>query len=169
MSLHANLVAGAAALVLVGLDSIPATKSIADRLLRRTQYDEQSLAKTAYRDEDGEATEESLRAFSDKWERAAIALFSATGLGTSLTLSVLATLNHDADSDNEVANWLQFSAWVCELRGLFLGPVVECTLIEEIANAEFDRVCWLCKLLHSSLSLAPQLVFDWDSIPSSAA
>ncbi|KAJ6140558.1 hypothetical protein N7470_010354 [Penicillium chermesinum] len=107
MSFNQNLVTGAA-LLLVALDSIPATKSTADRVFRRVQYEEESLAKTAYRDEDGEASEESLRAFSDKWQRAAIVLFSATGLGTSLTLAIFATQSHV----HGVANWLQFSSWV---------------------------------------------------------
>lgn len=109
---HAHLVTGAAALALVAVDSIPASKSIVDRILRKVQYEEHSLAKTAYRDEDGEASEESLRAFSDKWQRAAIVLFSVSGLGIALALAVLATLHHYSDVDDEVANWLQFSSWV---------------------------------------------------------
>ncbi|KAJ5631461.1 uncharacterized protein N7484_011561 [Penicillium longicatenatum] len=106
---NTSIVTGSVALGLVGLDSVKAIKSIADRILRR-QYDEASLAITAYRDEDGEATEESLRAFSDKWQRVSIALFSLTGLSTSLALSILTTIS--SDLNDPLANWLQFAIWV---------------------------------------------------------
>jgi len=106
---NTSIVTGSVALGLVALDSIKAIKSIADRI-RRRQYDEASLAITAYRDEDGEATEESLRAFSDKWQRVLIAVFSVTGLSTSLALSILATIN--SDLNDPLANWLQFAIWV---------------------------------------------------------
>ncbi|KAJ5892711.1 hypothetical protein N7504_009402 [Penicillium tannophilum] len=106
---NTSVVTGSVALGLVALDSIKAIKSIADRILRR-QYDEASLAITAYRDEDGEATEESLRAFSDKWQRILIAVFSLTGLSTSLALSILSTIS--SDLNDPLANWLQFAIWV---------------------------------------------------------
>lgn len=106
---NTSIVTGSVALGLVALDSIKAIKSIADRILRR-QYDEASLAITSYRDEDGEATEESLRAFSDKWQRILIAVFSLTGLSTSLALSILSTIS--SDLNDPLANWLQFAIWV---------------------------------------------------------
>lgn len=109
MSPNTSIVTGSVALGLVALDSIKAVKSIADRISRR-QYDEASLAITAYRDEDGEATEESLRAFSDKWQRVSIAVFSLTGLSTSLALSILSTIS--SDLNDPLANWLQFAIWV---------------------------------------------------------
>ncbi|KAJ5280778.1 hypothetical protein N7478_006150 [Penicillium angulare] len=110
MPINTSIATGSIALGLVGLDSIAAFKSIADRIFRRPQYDEASLAKTAYRDSDGEATEESLRAFSDKWQRVAIAVFSIIGLGFSLSLAVLSTSRDDLN--NPVLNWLQFATWV---------------------------------------------------------
>ncbi|KAJ5090648.1 hypothetical protein N7532_009332 [Penicillium argentinense] len=89
-----SLVTGSVALLLVGVDSIPAARSVTDRICRRSpRQDEHTLAKTAYRDEDGEATEESLRAFSDKWQRAAIGLFRLPAYSRLL-------------------NWLQFSIWI---------------------------------------------------------
>jgi hypothetical protein len=97
------------ALSLVALDSIPAIKSI----LRRTgkaRYEPIDLAKDVYRDEDGEATEESLRAFSDKWQRAAIALFSTAGLLVTLGLAILTTLK--ANENQTPLIWLQFGVWV---------------------------------------------------------
>ncbi|KAJ5731311.1 uncharacterized protein N7483_005819 [Penicillium malachiteum] len=110
MPVNTSIITGSIALGLVGLDSITAIQSITDRISRKSQYDEASLAKTIYRDEDGEATEESLRAFSDKWPRVAIILFSLSGLSVSLTLAVLSTLSNDLD--NPVVNWLQFAIWV---------------------------------------------------------
>lgn len=107
----ASLVAGSIALLLAGLDSIPAVKSIADRIARRSpQPDEATLAKSAYRDEDGEATEESLKAFSDWWQRVSIAFFSGSGLLVTLALAVLTTLKYE--TDYTVLAWLEFGIWV---------------------------------------------------------
>lgn len=108
----ASLAAGSVALFLAGLDSIPAIKSIADRIARRSSpQDEASLAKTAYRDEDGEATTESLKAFSDWWQRVAIAIFSGSGFFVTLALAVLTTLKYD--TDYLVLVWLELGIWVC--------------------------------------------------------
>ena len=97
---------GHLALPLVALSSIPAGQSI----IRRTKanYEPLDLAKDVYQDVDGEATEESLRAFSDKWQRAAIAVFTTTGLLSTLALAVLTTL----DQSGTPLVWLQFGVWV---------------------------------------------------------
>ncbi|OOQ84862.1 ABC transporter family protein [Penicillium brasilianum] len=106
----ASLAAGSVALFLAGLDSIPAIISIADRIARRSSpQDEASLAKTAYRDEDGEATTESLKAFSDWWQRVAIAIFSGSGFFVTLALAVLITLKYDPDY--LILAWLQLGIW----------------------------------------------------------
>lgn len=108
---NASLVAGSIALFLAGLDSIPAVKSINHRIARRAaQQDETSLAKSAYRDEDGEATDESLKAFSDRWQRVAIAVFSGSGFLVTLALAVLTTLKYQTDFT--VLAWLEFGIWV---------------------------------------------------------
>lgn len=103
---------GCLAVLLAILICIPAIKSITSRVARKAaRQDEQSLAKVAYRDDDGEATEESLRAFSDKWQRILITLTSISGLLVTLALAVLTTLN---DSTNYTSlAWLQFGVWVC--------------------------------------------------------
>lgn len=106
-----SLVAGSIALFLTSLDSIPAVKSIAHRIARRAaQQDEVSLATSAYRDEDGEATDESLKAFSDRWQRVAIVVFSGSGFLVTLALAVLTTLKYQTDFT--VLAWLEFCIWV---------------------------------------------------------
>lgn len=101
------------ALSLVALDSIPAIQSIAYRISRKARdYESIELAKDVYRDEDGEATEESLRAFSDKWQRIAITLFSIAGFLVTLALAVLATLKLTITNSTPLV-WLQFGVWVC--------------------------------------------------------
>lgn len=103
---------GCLAVLLAGLICIPAIKSITGRVARKaTREYKQSLAKVAYRDDDGEATEESLRAFSDKWQRVLITLTSISGLLVTLALAVLTTLNDRANYTSFV--WLQFGVWVC--------------------------------------------------------
>ncbi|KAJ5311527.1 hypothetical protein N7476_007387 [Penicillium atrosanguineum] len=107
----ASLATGSVALFLAAGDSIPAIKSIVGRISRKSpSVNEPELAKTVYRDEDGEATEESLRAFSDKWQRVALAAFSASGLSVTVALAVLATLNYSAG--DLILNWFQFGIWV---------------------------------------------------------
>lgn len=103
-------IGGSLALSLVALSSIPAIKSISQRL-RTARYEPIDIAKDVYRDEDGEATEESLRAFSDIWQRSAIAVFSMTGFLATLALAVLTTLESNV-SKTLVLVWLQFAAWV---------------------------------------------------------
>lgn len=101
------------ALSLVALDSIPAIRSIAHRIARKSRdYEPIQLAKDVYRDEDGEATEESLREFSDKWQRIAIALFSIAGFLVTLASAVLATLKLAITNSTPLV-WLQFGVWVC--------------------------------------------------------
>ncbi|KAJ5201896.1 uncharacterized protein N7498_006559 [Penicillium cinerascens] len=119
----ASLATGSVAFLLAAADSLPALKSIADRISCRSQLDEPTLAKTVYRDEDGEASEESLQAFSDKWPRVAIALFSATGLFVTLTLAVCTTLKYSAG--NAILDWLQFGVWfllLIQAIALFTEP-----------------------------------------------
>jgi hypothetical protein len=107
----ASLATGSVALLLAAVDCGPAIKSITDRISRKSlQLDEPSLAKTVYRDDDGEASEESLRAFSDKWPRVAIALFTASGLFVTLALAVLTTCKYRAG--DVILDWLQFGIWV---------------------------------------------------------
>lgn len=102
------------ALSLVALDSIPAIRSIVTRIARKSRnYEPILLAKDEYRDEDGEATEESLQAFSDKWQRITIAVFSASGFLITLALAFLTTLNGNV-GDYVLLGWLQFSVWVSD-------------------------------------------------------
>ncbi|KXG53717.1 ABC transporter, integral membrane type 1 [Penicillium griseofulvum] len=100
------------ALSLVVLDSIPAIQSVVNRIAGKARnYDPIQLAKDVYCDEDGEATEESLRAFSDKWQRIAIAIFSATGFLVTLALAVRATLKLSITNSTPLV-WLQFGVWI---------------------------------------------------------
>lgn len=115
MSVNAEVLpttAGSVALFLTGIGSVPAIRSIVDRIGRRSlQNDESAIAKTTYRDEDGEASEESLQAFSDTWQRVVIALFSASGFAVTLALAVLTTLQ--ISQNFAILNWLQLGIWVC--------------------------------------------------------
>lgn len=111
----ASTAAGSIALFLAGIDSVPATKSIADRIWRKSlRHDEPALAKAVYRDEDGEASKDSLQAFSDKWQRVAIALFSASGFSVTLAQAVLSTL--EVNTSYTTLNWLQLGIWVCRIE-----------------------------------------------------
>jgi hypothetical protein len=100
------------ALSLVALDSIPAIRSIVTRIARKSRnYEPILLAKDEYCDEDGEATEESLQAFSDRWQRITIAVFSAAGFLITLALAVLTILMGNV-GEYILLEWLQFGVWV---------------------------------------------------------
>ena len=114
------------ALSLVALDSIPAIQSIVRIARKSRDYEPIQLAKDAYCDEDGEATEESLPAFSDRWQRIAIALFSIVGFLATLAIAVLATLN--LAIPNSWPIWLQFALWVS-------------TTVESPENS-VEPLCW---------------------------
>ena len=104
------LLSGSVALFLTGLNTIPAVQSISDRICRNfPPADEHTLAKSTYRDEDGEASEESLRAFSDKWQRVGIVIFSTIGFLSTLALAVFTTFEV---TDFTLLNWLQLGIWV---------------------------------------------------------
>ncbi|PYH42937.1 P-loop containing nucleoside triphosphate hydrolase protein [Aspergillus saccharolyticus JOP 1030-1] len=119
-----SLVLGAVAVLVTALTSIPAGGSIIARAKqRRSEQDESAIDKNLYQDEDGEATDESVRSFSDKWQRVAVILFSTTGLLATLGLATLTTLQ--PATKNAVFSWLQFVLWVILLLQavvLFVEP-----------------------------------------------
>jgi hypothetical protein len=107
----ASIATGSVALLLAAADSVPAIKCMVDRISRKSPpVDESALAKTVYRDQDGEATEESIHDFSDSWQRVAIAAFSASGLSVTVAMAVLTTLNYSAG--DLILDWFQFGIWV---------------------------------------------------------
>ncbi|KAE8383307.1 P-loop containing nucleoside triphosphate hydrolase protein [Aspergillus bertholletiae] len=105
-----SLIAGFVALALAGLDTVPAIRSIVARVRHVSSHqDHPTLAKTAYLDEDGEATEGSLQAFSDLVQRLVILLSSVCGFLTTLALGILTTTRY---SNNGMAfAWQPFSIW----------------------------------------------------------
>jgi hypothetical protein len=133
------------ALSLVALDSIPAIQSIARIARKSRDYEPIQLAKDVYCDEDGEATEESLQAFSDKWQRIAIALLSIVGFLATLALAVLATLNLAIPNPTPI--WLQFALWVSRKPDKLCGTVpfesssiADCYFLD---SARYSSCCFL--------------------------
>lgn len=144
-----SIVTGSVGLFIVGLNSIPAIQSINDRICRKSPpAEEHTLAITAYRDEDGEASEESLRAFSDRWQRIAITFFSTIGFLATLGLAVFTTFDY---TDFLILNWLQVGVWV---RGNEAGYGQE-TLSDHLYHFidMQSRFCSLFKLLLSLRNL----------------
>jgi hypothetical protein len=133
------------ALLLVALDSIPAIQSIARIARKSRDHEPIQLAKDVYCDEDGEATEESLRAFSDKWQRIAIALCSIVGFLATLAMAVLATLNLAIPNPSPI--WLQFTLWVSRKPENKCGTVpFEASSIADcyfLVSARYSSCCFL--------------------------
>lgn len=149
-----SLVTGYAGFFLVLLNSTPAAKTIACRVAgftTPTQYDESRMTKTHYSDEDGEASESSLREFSDKWQRVAIGLFSVIGLEISLGLAIITTA-HAGIEDYVVQSWLQVAVWVSSYFGFENIKNVEARVTNGFVSLLRSRYVWSCSPLLSSLS-----------------
>ncbi|KAK8136839.1 hypothetical protein PG984_004779 [Apiospora sp. TS-2023a] len=91
----------------VGLIALFTTPAVIRLVLQLRNRD----AKTSdvYEDEDGKSTPEAVKAFSAKVPKAFILLLSLVGLGLSIALSVLSTL--DVEKGLFLENWLAVSAW----------------------------------------------------------
>jgi uncharacterized protein YqhQ len=104
----ASLLTGSVGLFLIALLTTPAIYTIVSRLVSRRQASDST--RQLYQDEDGTATEESEKAFSDKIQRFSIAVLSVIGFLASLALAVLVTIN--TPRTFFVEHWLQFAGWV---------------------------------------------------------
>ncbi|KAL1965879.1 hypothetical protein VTN77DRAFT_5012 [Rasamsonia byssochlamydoides] len=106
----ASLLTGSVGLFLIALLTTPAVSATASRLVSKRQESPSSDAtRELYQDEDGTATEESVKAFSDKIQRFSIAVLSVVGFLTSLALAIIVTLK--LPRNLFVEHWLQFAGW----------------------------------------------------------
>jgi hypothetical protein len=100
-----SLAAGASALALVLLFTVPSVLAIASHF-RETQSKPE-----IYEDKDGVASEESMAAYSAKAPKILISIFTTLGLSTAISLAVLSTLNRDHDF-TFIQNWVNVAQWV---------------------------------------------------------
>jgi hypothetical protein len=100
----------ATALAISALTTIPVV--VAHAAQRRNP--ENTSAK--YEDEDGEATPESLAAFSTQWQKMHILVWAAAGLGCQIAFSVifdtLRSSLHVSPEGFSLQNWLLTAVWV---------------------------------------------------------
>lgn len=119
-----SLVTRCVVLLLVLLSTTPAAKTIVHRLTGTptpVHRDELYLTKARYVDEDGEATEGSLRRFSDKWQKIAIVILSLMGFEVCLGLAVITTV-HAGIEHYLVQSWLLLAVWVSSSFDLHYAP-----------------------------------------------
>lgn len=120
MALYAeawSLGAACVGLLLVFLSTAPAAKGIFNRFARKSTYapqDDLHSQKSHYADEDGEATEESLKQFSDKRQRVAIVILSVSGFEICLGLAIITTV-HAGIEHYLFQSWIQVVVWVSPL------------------------------------------------------
>lgn len=115
-----SLLTGYIGLSLVFITSTAAARSVVRRLDRTStpsQHDGARLASSYYADEDGDATDDSVRKFSDKWQRMMIGLLSVAGFEIALGLAITTTV-HVGIEDYVVQSWLQIGIWVSLYLGL---------------------------------------------------
>ncbi|KAI2641184.1 P-loop containing nucleoside triphosphate hydrolase protein [Xylaria nigripes] len=101
------LTGSAVGLAAVTAFSIPA-------IVHLVQHTQKPVPKAdGYEDEDGQSSDEIIKAFSTKLPKTAILTFSVVGLGLSIAIAVLSTLS-PSEPSNElfVANWLAVPCWV---------------------------------------------------------
>jgi hypothetical protein len=97
-----EIVVAAAGLGVVGLCSIPTAIGLVSQLVKREKKQE------IYEDEDGKATAESVKAFSNGLSRFLMLLFAAGGTAISIVLGVISP----SHLDKFLENWLNVGAWV---------------------------------------------------------
>ncbi|KAF5658311.1 hypothetical protein FHETE_9965 [Fusarium heterosporum] len=93
-----------AGLAVVALATTPALVTAVTQLRKRTVKD------NFYEDIDGKSTPESIAAFSNRLPKIFILALSAIGLGTSIAISVLSSLNSHVDA-LLLKNWLITGTW----------------------------------------------------------
>ncbi|KAF5002170.1 hypothetical protein FGRMN_546 [Fusarium graminum] len=93
-----------AGLAVVALATTPALVTAITQLRNRTVKD------NFYEDIDGKSTPESIAAFSNRLPKIFILALSAIGLGTSIAISVLSSLNSHVDA-LLLKNWLTTGTW----------------------------------------------------------
>ncbi|PGH14094.1 hypothetical protein AJ80_06099 [Polytolypa hystricis UAMH7299] len=128
-----SLSAGAAGLALVALSTLPALRSLSVRLSSR-QRSGYEVLHGLYQDEDGEATEESTKAFSDKTQRVLILILSVVGLLASLSLAILTT---QSTHELLVDQWLRFPLWV------FISLQSVSLFVEPLSTKRFSIAMWI--------------------------
>ncbi|CAM1504527.1 Fc.00g021180.m01.CDS01 [Cosmosporella sp. VM-42] len=94
----------AAGLGVVCLSALPAIFAILTQLRDRTPRD------NFYSDIDGKSTPETIAAFSTRLPKSLVLLLSTIGLGTSIAISVLSTLQH-SQHGFFLENWLSTASW----------------------------------------------------------
>lgn len=102
----------AVGLGLSSLFSIPATAAVLNQVRRGAPKD------NFYEDRDGKSTPEAVAAFSNRVPKTVILLFSSLGLATSISISVLTTLE-PARYGLFLESWLATASWVrcsCSIR-----------------------------------------------------
>ncbi|KAF9891057.1 hypothetical protein FE257_004992 [Aspergillus nanangensis] len=103
-----SVVTGVVGLLCIILASLPAAYNLHRRwvLHRASSSIRLDVAKLAYQDEDGEASDASLHQCSDTWQRLAIALTSVVGMELSLALAIV------SNNPFVVPFWLLAGGWL---------------------------------------------------------
>ncbi|KAH6687860.1 ATP-dependent bile acid permease [Plectosphaerella plurivora] len=100
-----QLVEAAIGLGAIGLSSIPGILALLRQIRHRKPRD------NFYEDKDGKSRPEDIAAFSNRWQKFAVALVTALGLGSSLAASFLIT-PQDNDNTLILGNWLLTGSWI---------------------------------------------------------
>jgi hypothetical protein len=115
----ASLTAAAAPLLLTAFVTIPALVGGV------SHFREPKSKPGVYEDKDGEATEQSMAAYSTTYPKIFLSIFSVLGFGTAVALAVLGTLNRSLDH-LFLENWLTAGQWVGPLNGFIANEKVKC-------------------------------------------
>jgi hypothetical protein len=108
------LLVAAVGLGLVVVTTAPSVATSVRRLVSpaKASAGYSALNADLYEDEDGIATDESMRAFSDRLPRYAIAVLSPAGFAAALAAAILTT--QQGPHAREIPDWLQVGVWVSD-------------------------------------------------------
>ncbi|KAK3375668.1 ATP-dependent bile acid permease [Lasiosphaeria ovina] len=99
--------AAAAALAVSALATVPALVAHARRIRNARPEGE----KSGYRDRDGEATPQSIAAFSNKWQKVHVLLWAGVGLGCQTAFSLVLNASPLHSRWFSLQNWLNTASW----------------------------------------------------------
>lgn len=156
-----SLATGITATVLVAGASIPGLSSIFCRWkVQRRGYTRGY--RHVYEDQDGPASGESEREFSNTVQCCSIALLSLLGLLSSLAISVLATASRD-NRPFPIEPWLHFAIWV------LLGAQSVALFAEPLSTKRFNLGLYnavACIILLAAVCIYMTLGTSWFEFPS---
>ena len=139
------MISGAgASLAVISLFTLPAVSGLVRQIQRRQPRDD-----VLYSDADGTASAETVAGFSAKLSKSAVFVSSLLGLGSSLSVSLMALLKNEEGRGFFVENWLTTAAWVL----LLLQTISILSIHESVKAYRYGLYTFVCSFIQAYVVL----------------